>query len=283
MTYAVHQEAGAQFDELGRRIEEMLPEVLPLVRSVTSLPMPEVLTIRLMKAKAWLKLRQREEKKFLVSETKELEVGPQAAMVANRAFKDRQRSRAAVQDMIGAQTFQDRHGRPHILLLPETLAKAGLLVGDDFLCKTLGHELVHGAQHEAGKGRLFTLQDSFFPHLRRSQNLHWSFLMEGHAIWADRQITTRILGYEVPLGPNEKHAEPKYLEALYQIKGREKSLQVYGDGARAVADIVQTHGLESFNRLWSDPDLLFVPTFHQAENPAEWCARFSTAATGSRS
>nr|WSY53337.1 hypothetical protein OG999_26585 [Streptomyces sp. NBC_00886] len=245
--------------------------------------MPDDLTIRLMKPGAWLKLRRREEKKFLAREGKELELGPRAAMPANRALKERQRSRAQQQAMIGAQTVQDKHGRPQILLLPENLDQAGLLGDDDYLCKTVGHELVHGAQHEASKGWLFTVQDSFFPHLRRSQNLHWSFLMEGHAIWADQQITTRLLGYEVPLGPNEKHASPQYMEALRQIKGREEALQVYRDGARAVSDIVQTHGLESFNRLWSDRDLLFVPTFHQAENPSQWCDRFSTADASRRS
>lgn len=283
MTYAVHQEAGAKFNELGRRIEEMLPEVLPLVSSVTSLSMPDDLTIRLLRRGAWLKLRRREEKKFVVREMQELELGPQSAMEANRKLKERQRSRSASQAMIGAQTVQDRHGRPHVLLLPENLDEAGLLVGDDFLCKTVGHELVHAAQHEASKGWLFTVQDSFFPHLRRSQNLHWSFLMEGHAIWADQQITTRLLGHEVPLGPNERHASPKYLEALRQIKGREEALETYRNGARAVSDIVQTYGLESFNRIWSDPNLLFVPTFHQAENPSQWCERFSTADASSRS
>jgi hypothetical protein len=244
--------------------------------------MPDDLTIRLLKRGAWLKLRRREEKKFLAGEIKELEVGPQAAMEAYRKFKERQRKRSARHDMIGAQTFQDRYGRPHVLLLPENMDKAGQLVGDDHLCKTLGHELVHGAQHEASKGWLVTAQDSFFPHLRRTMNLHWHFLTEGHAIWADRQITTRLLGYEVPLGPNEPHASPQYLEALRQVKGREESKQMYLDGARAISDIVQTHGLESFNRLWSDRDLLLLPTFHQAENPSQWCERFSTVSATSR-
>jgi hypothetical protein len=283
MTYAVLQDAGAKFDELGHRIEEMLPDVLPLVSSVTSLSIPDDLTIRLLKRSAWLKLRRREEKKFLLREVKELELAPQVAMQANRTLKDRHRNRVASQALIGAQTVHDKHGRPHVLLLPENLDQAGLLVGDDYLCKTVGHELVHGAQHEASKGWLFTVQDSFFPHLRRSQNLHWSFLLEGHAIWADQQITTRLLGHEVPLGPNERHASPQYMEALRQIKGREEALQTYRDGARAVSDIVQTHGLESFNRLWPDPNLLFVPTFHQAENPSQWCERFSTADASSRS
>jgi hypothetical protein len=245
--------------------------------------MPDVLTIRLMKAKAWLKLRRREEKKLLISEAKELEAGPQALMVANRTLKERQRNRAARQAMVGAQTIQDRHGHPHILLLPGTLEPAGLLVGDDYMVKTLAHELVHGAQHAASRGRMFILQDTPFLQVHRTQNRHWPFLAEGHAIWADQQITTRLLGYEVPLGPNEEHASAEYLEMLRQIKGREEALQMYLDGARAVGDIVQTHGLESFNRVWSDRDLLFVPTFHQAENPSEWCARFSTADTGSRS
>ncbi|MFD4560524.1 hypothetical protein ACFWP5_40470 [Streptomyces sp. NPDC058469] len=245
--------------------------------------MPDDLTIRLLKPSAWLKLSRREEKKFLIREIKELELGPQAAMQANRTLKDRHRNRVASHAMIGAQTVQDKHGRPHILLLPENLDQAGLLGDDDYLCKTVGHELVHGTQHEASKGWLFTLQDSFFPHLRRTLNVHWGFLMEGHAIWADRQITTRLLGYEVSLGVNESQASPQYLEALRQVEGREEALQMYLDGARAVSDIVQTHGLESFNRLWADRDLLFVPTFHQAENPSQWCERFSTADASSRS
>jgi hypothetical protein len=135
--------------------------------------MPDVLTIRLMKAKAWLKLRRREEKKLLISEAKELEAGPQALMVANRTLKERQRNRAARQAMVGAQTIQDRHGHPHILLLPGNLEPAGLLVGDDYMVKTLAHELVHGAQHAASRGRMFTLQDTPFLQVHRTQNRHW--------------------------------------------------------------------------------------------------------------
>lgn len=283
MPYAVRQNAGSGFDELGRRIEELLPDVLPFVQSVTALPVPDDFTIRLMKVPAWLKLRRRELRQFLVREGKELEPSLQRMAQARRAMKERHRQLAASWVMIGAQAVQDKHGRPHLLILPEALTQAGLLASDDFLCKTLGHELTHLAQHEASNGRTFTLQDSFFPDIRRTQNLHWPFLAEGHAIWADQQITTKLLGYEVPLSAISNQASPKYLDALRRVTGREEASQMYRDGARAVGDIVQAHGVETFNRVWSEQDLLLVPTFHHAENPSEWLQRFANAGAGTRS
>jgi hypothetical protein len=72
---------------------------------------------------------------------------------------------------------------------------SGQLDDISVLHKLLGHEMTHLAQYAASDGAVWAAQDSYFPAQRGIADRDYPFQVEGHAYWADRQITTKLFGH----------------------------------------------------------------------------------------
>ncbi|MET9661551.1 hypothetical protein [Streptomyces sp. NPDC006510] len=68
----------------------------------------------------------------------------------------------------------------------------------------------------------------------RSTEGHGLFLLEGHAYWADQQITTKLLGEPVPTGGISPHATLRY-RALAETHQRAKTLKYLNAAAAQIA------------------------------------------------
>ncbi|WP_178855122.1 zinc-dependent metalloprotease, partial [Streptomyces acidiscabies] len=174
--------------------------------------------------------------------------------------------------MIGAQTVAFKPGRPELVILPQALREAGFLNDQDVLTKVICHELTHVAQHATDNGAMWRLQDSFYPELRGIADRDYAFLVEGHAYWADRQITTKLLGEPVSTGEISPHATLRYRDLAEPLR-RAGNLTSFTAAADTVGEIVAAHGLEAFNRVWRRSEL--VPTRDETKEPARWTHRFA--------
>lgn len=193
----VHNHAGRRYQTLADRLTAITGETLPLVESVTALPLPDPVVIRLMRHRAWLKAHVRRQNRLLAAEKIELSVPwadlRQAMVTVKAARKDRRES----WPLIGAQATAFTPGKPKIAVLARALREGGVLTDEHFLYKTIAHETTHLAQYAVTRGEIWAAEDTLVPHLRGTAGRNYPFLLEGHACWADRQITTKLLGTPV--------------------------------------------------------------------------------------
>ncbi|MET7490477.1 hypothetical protein [Streptomyces sp. NPDC005538] len=193
----VRHEAGKQFDPLAEQIEAVAAETLPLVEAVTALPLPDPVVIRTMTVPAWKKAHRRSTKRLLLAETEELAPSTHDLRTALVTRKLRLKVLRRQWPAIGAQAVLFEPGQPELVILPEALRHGGRLGDTPFLYKTLAHEPTHLAQYAASEGSVWAAQDTLYPALRGVADRAYGFLLEGHAYWADQQITAKILGEPV--------------------------------------------------------------------------------------
>ncbi|MEV6483347.1 hypothetical protein [Streptomyces sp. NPDC051576] len=269
----VRHEAGKQFDPLAERIEAVAAETLPLVEAVTALPLPDPVVIRTMTARAWRKAHRRSTKRLLLAETEELAPSTHDLRAALVTRKLRLKVLRRQWPAIGAQAVLFEPGQPELVILPEALRHGGRLDDTPFLYKTLAHEPTHLAQYAASEGRVWAAQDTLYPALRGVADRAYGLLLEGHAYWADQQITAKILGEPVRTGTDSPRTSARFRK-LFTPAQRQADAELFASAVDSVAQIVETAGLDGFNRVWKSPDL--VPSAEEAvgDLPA-WQARFA--------
>ncbi|MDX3242502.1 zinc-dependent metalloprotease [Streptomyces sp. ME18-1-4] len=250
----------------------MAEQTAPLVEAVTGLALPDTVVIRTMPVRRWRAAHRRRGARLLRAEARELRPprgSRRAAKVTHAADRTNLRR---IWPLIGAQTVAFRPQRPELVILPQALREAGFLDDERVLCKVVGHEMTHLAQHAADDGEMWKRQDTFYPGLRGTADRDYAFLVEGHAYWADRQITTKLLGEPVSTGEISPHATLRYRDLAEPLR-RAGDLTSFTAAADAVGEIVAAQGLEAFNRVWRCPEL--VPTRDEAKEPARWTHRFA--------
>ncbi|MFD8897549.1 zinc-dependent metalloprotease [Streptomyces ardesiacus] len=269
MQYIVHQEAGSAYAALGERLERIAAEAAPLVTAVTGLPLPDSIVIRTMTVRDWKRAHRRSSKQRLVTEA--LQLG-----AASRT-KARMRRRASLVGMrmlwptMLGQAVAFEPGHPELVIVPEALQHAGRLDDNPVLYKLLGHEMTHLAQDAVSGGAVWAAQDSYFPDLRGTADRDYHFLLEGHAYWADRQITAKTFGEPVSTDEPSPHASARYLK-LFTSPLRTPVVDLQRRATDSVAQIIDAEGLDVFNRVWTTPDL--VPLKSETSTPELWRRRF---------
>ncbi|KPI22947.1 hypothetical protein OV320_0995 [Actinobacteria bacterium OV320] len=271
MNITVHHDAGRRFDDLAQRVEAVAAETAPLVEAVTGLALPDTVVIRTMSPRAWLKAHQRRSARLLRAEARELRAPRRRRRQAKVQHYTQCNSRHRLWPLIGAQVVDFRQGQFELVILPQSMYEAGRLNDQAVLTKAICHELTHVAQHATDNGAMWRLQDSYYPELRGIADRDYGFLVEGHAYWADRQITTKLLGAPVSLREISPHATHRY-RALAENADRAETLEYFTRAVDSVEEIVTTHGLDAFNGVWHRPDL--VPTRDEASTPIGWMQRF---------
>ncbi|MFJ2509843.1 hypothetical protein ACIQJX_26400 [Streptomyces griseoviridis] len=151
--------------------------------------------------------------------------------------------------MLG-QAVELEPGTAELFILPEALQQASRLKDDPALCKTLAHEMTHLAQHCASGGAVWAAQDSLYPSLRGTEERDYSFLLEGHAYWADRQVTANLFGKPVSIDEPSADASALYLK-ISRSPLRSKAIEKNRRALASVTSIIDATGLEAFNRVWT--------------------------------
>ncbi|WP_030745713.1 hypothetical protein [Streptomyces sp. NRRL S-31] len=269
MQYIVHQEAGSVHAALGQRLERIVAETAPLVTAVTGLPLPEPVVIRTMKVRDWRRAHRRSSKQHLVEEALRLGVTSRTeAQVIRRARSIRRRLFWPA--MLG-ESVAFEAGHPEVIILPEALQHAGRLDDGPVLHKLLGHEMTHLAQYAASGGAIWEAQDTYFPDVRGTADRDYGYLVEGHAYWADRQITARLFGEPVSTDVPSPTASARYLK-LFNSPLRTRVVERQRRATDNVAEIITGFGLDTFNLVWTRSEL--VPRTSDTITPEAWKRRF---------
>lgn len=275
MQCVMHQEAGRAFGALEEHLEAIAIEVAPLVESVTGLPLPDPVIIRTMTVRRWKSANWRAAKRRFHTEAQQLQtagIAVRQLRVAAVQLRNARKFRRHNWPQVLAQAVAFEPGHPEVVIMPEALRHAGRLEDTPVLYKALGHELTHLAQYAASKGAVWAAQDSFFPGLRGIEDRDYHFLVEGHAYWADQQITSKVFGKSVSTDEVSPEASARYrqLVATPEIRALREHLR---RAAENVAEIIDTNGLNAFNRVWNCPDL--VPLRSEVDAPELWRRRFA--------
>ncbi|MFJ3779812.1 hypothetical protein ACIPX0_49940 [Streptomyces sp. NPDC090075] len=272
----VRNEAGRRYDRLAERFKTIADETLPLVESITELPLPPVVTIRLMAPRAMRKSHTRRRRRLWWSEA--LELGASAADMRQglAVIKAHTKNDRQTWFLIGAQSVLFTPGQPEIAVIPRALWEGGVLNDERFHYTTVAHEATHLAQYTATQGKAWADMDTLFPHLRGIADRDYRFLLEGHAYWADSQITAKLLGPPEDSTWPSPHASLRF-KTLATASRKSQGGSYREHTAPSVEAIVDEYGLARFNTVWERlPEL--VPTRAETQRPAEWANRFRAVA-----
>ncbi|MFI9830830.1 hypothetical protein ACIHIX_24460 [Streptomyces sp. NPDC051913] len=270
----VRQEAGDQFESLAERLQHIAQEIVPVAELVTQLPLPDQVGIRTMTIPDWLRAHRDSADQQLHTEAAELSPSRTDMREARELHQTRLREVRLLWPTVGGQAVKWEPGQPEVVVLPAALQQAGRLHDDPFLYRVLAHEMTRIAQYTASSGTLWASQYTFFPQLRGVWGWDYPFLTECHAHEAAQRITTKLLGHPVPANAPSPYATVRYRN-LWANPQRQALATRHLKGAEAVAQIINTHRLDVFNRVWTIPALapLRAETHSKA---AAWQARFAT-------
>ncbi|MBQ0855447.1 zinc-dependent metalloprotease [Streptomyces sp. BH-SS-21] len=270
MPHVVRQEAGPEFDQLGGRLSAIAEVTSPLIETVTGLQLPDPAVIHLMTFNDWKKAHEERSLQRLRDEAAQFGVGAGGKMKAHNRRAVLLAMRFKFWPMMVGEAVDLVPGCPELVIVPEALQHAGLLNDDPVLHKMLAHEGTHLAQYTASGGGIWDEQESFFPQERGVAGRNYAFLLEGHAYWADAHVTTKIFSAPVLNGGTSPDASELWRElASHSAPEEIKAGLLRSTGA--VAQLIDAVGLDVFNRVWTEPDLL--PTMADGD-PEAWRQRF---------
>ncbi|MET8948798.1 hypothetical protein ABZX30_36110, partial [Streptomyces sp. NPDC004542] len=227
------------------------------------------IVIHTMTPSDWESAHERSSEQFLAAEA--VQLGVTFKMKAKIKRQVRIASMRMLWPAMLGQAVAFEPGHPELVIVPEALQHAGQLNNDPVLHKLLGHEMTHLAQYAASEGAMWAAQDSYFPDHRGIADREYQWLLEGHAYWADRRITSKIFGEPVSTDEPSPDASARYL-TLYTSPLRAPIVEMQRRATDSVTQIIDTYGLEGFNRVWTTPDL--VPLKAETSAPEIWQKRF---------
>ncbi|MFE0179766.1 hypothetical protein [Streptomyces olivaceus] len=270
MKCVVHHEAGAEFVNFGKELAAVTAKVAPLVEQVTELTLPDTLVIRLMTVPDWTQAHRRKSERLLTRELEEFRPSSdERAQAAQKLKRHLQFRDIFWPTMLGeAEAFEP--GCPELVIVPESLRQAGRLDDGPSLYKICSHEMTHLAQYKASGGAVWTVPETFFPHRRGIQGRDFASLVEGHAYWADQQITSQLFGAPVSTDEPAPYASPRYRE-LHASPLRMAGVERQRLATATVAQLIRQEGLLFFNRVWTDFSLVPMAT---DTTPDLWRQRF---------
>ncbi|MCX5328143.1 hypothetical protein [Streptomyces sp. NBC_00140] len=176
---------------------------------------------------------------------------------------------------IGAQCVEFTPGQPEVVVLPQAWWEAGRLDNQRFMYRTVAHESTHLAQYAASQGQVWADMDTYFPQLRGTAGRDYGFLVEGHAYWADREVTTKILGEPEPTTGLTPRAGSLRYRAVAEAQQTKEAVAFVERARDNTGKIINAYGIDAFNRVWTSRDL--VPTSEETDDAiAIWQARFGS-------
>ncbi|MET9566797.1 zinc-dependent metalloprotease [Streptomyces tauricus] len=271
MQPVVRQNAGPEFDELADRLSAIADVTGPLIETVTGLRLPDSAVIHLMTFDNWKKAHELRSEQRLSDEAAQFDIGVMGKLKAQHHRGLQLAVRFKFWPMMAGEAVDFVPGDPELVIVPEALRHAGRLHDDPALHKLVAHEGTHLAQYAANGGGIWHDQESFFRQERGVADRIYAFLVEGHAYWADAQITTKIFGAPVTTdeaSPDASETWRKLASSPLPQKTKANLLR----STEAVAQLIDDVGVDVFNQVWIQPDLL--PTAADCEQPETWRRRF---------
>ncbi|MFD9441823.1 zinc-dependent metalloprotease [Streptomyces sp. NPDC060006] len=261
-----HRNAG-----LRDRILGILDTVAPHVAQTTGLPLPAEIRYRLLTPNRWRTEHRHITRRVLDRDITDLKLTPQEISRTRKRVRTAGLIPVLTWPFTPTDTHQAADGQHETILTPTAWRHAGLLVDEPALHQVVTHALVHHLQAEA---RNSTVWKTFFPDKRGMSDVpHRSpaFVLEGHAHWADQQITRRLFGTPA----DHRHAPKSWRYRLHHslpaIHRLGPSRAAYEKGTALIARAVEAHGTHVVNRVWKDISLL--PTAEEIADPDVWVRR----------
>ncbi|MEV6483348.1 hypothetical protein [Streptomyces sp. NPDC051576] len=253
---------------LAKQISLILRQVAPAVNEITGLPLPPEVRFRLVTPKAWRDEARQSQHRILARDIADLELTPQEIGGIRRRLKAMGFVPVLVWPLVLASTQETEDGHDETIIAPRALHHGGLLADEAALHQLLIHELVHQMQTGARGGAVWA---TFFPQKRGIATPGVPTVLEGHAAWADQQVTTRLLG-----APADHRQAPKSLRyrlhnALPGIRRLGPSRAAYEQGCRLIAQAVTEGGTGLVNQILKDGT--YLPTDAEIADPASWIYR----------
>ena len=272
MTFIVLDETRRNAD-LRDRILGILDTVAPHVAETTGLPLPAEVRYRLLTPKAWREEHRKNYDRVLARDITDLELTPAEIDGTRAELKVAGIFPILVWPLMLANTHRAADGQRETIIAPKTWRHAGLLANEPALYQVVAHELVHHLQAEARRGVIWK---TFFPDKRGMGDIprsSFTFVLEGHADWTDRQVTTRLFGTPADHRQAPKSWRYRLHNGLPGIRHLGPSREAYEQGAVLIAHAVDAHGTHGVNRIWKDVSLL--PTTEEIADPGVWARRLS--------
>ncbi|MET8983414.1 zinc-dependent metalloprotease [Streptomyces sp. NPDC004539] len=269
----IHNEASRRHDGLTAQLTAIGEEVLPLVETVTGLPLPDPVVIRLVSLRAWRRLSRRRERRLYHSEIRDLPAVTRddirAAVLTRRTER---RARKQTWFLTGGQIIDVTPGQAELVIMPAALRESGWLTDQRSLHRILAHEATHLAQYRASDPQTWQHMRTLFPRARGIEHLAHRSLIEGHAYWADGQITQRLLGPEENTGITPPSRASLRYRAVAESPEYAAARSFLNNGQQCVTSVIDAIGTDRFNQVWADDTL--IPTRAEITNPATWKERF---------
>ncbi|MET7573381.1 zinc-dependent metalloprotease [Streptomyces sp. NPDC005492] len=241
------------------------------VVETTGLPLPPEIRFRLLTPKEWRSAGLQHRERILQRDIADLELPPEKINAMFGALRISSAFTTLVWPLVLGQTIKAADGRTETTIVPRALHHSGLLADEQCLTQMIAHELVHHAQAEARSGVIW---HTFFPTERKISKHGVAVSLEGHASWADQQVTTRLFGRPID---HRQQAPRSWRYRLHDsipgIRRLGPPREAYEQGARLIAHAVQTHGTDLVNRAWKDSALL--PATEEITAPETWCRRIA--------
>lgn len=272
MRILLHHNAGSQFDALAERLVAAAGTVAPLVEAVTGLALPRTVVLRTMTVRGWQTACRRWDNRRLREETAALSPSRSRLREAKNKINASAASRRILWPTVGSQCMEVEPGAPEVVILPQSQQQAGQLTSESVLLKVVAHEMTHLAQYAVDNGAMRRQADSLFPEEQGTADLDHPFLLEGHAYWADRHVTGKLLGDLAPTGEISPHATFRYRNIAASPQ-RAAAQARWNTATECVAEIIAAIGVDTFNRVWTRPEL--VPRTSESGTPELWRQRFA--------
>jgi len=270
--FTVRDETGRNA-ELRDRILGILDTVAPHVAETTGLSLPAEVRYRLLTPKAWRKEFRQNYDRVLARDITELELTPAEIDGIRAELKVVGIVPILVWPLMLANTQRAADGQRETIIAPKTWRHAGLLADEPALHQVVAHELVHHLQAEARSGAVWK---TFFPGKRGMGKIpptSFAFVLEGHADWTDRQVTTRLFGTPADHRQAPKSRRYRLHDGLPGIRRLGPSREAYEHGGVLLERAVEAHGSHTINRIWKDLSLL--PTEEEIRDGDSWIARIA--------
>ncbi|MEE1807639.1 hypothetical protein [Streptomyces sp. BE133] len=257
---------------LQHRIDRILTEVVPLVHPTTELELPPLVIYRIVSPQTWqseqlaqmnqaftaLRARQPWWRKPAV-------VRREAA--ARSAFR---RTAPLLRDLVMGATLCGPDLLSQTILTPEGLLHSGVSTDEKFLTQVVAHELVHHAQNRASRHGARWAESRSAP-----PGPAVSVLEEGHARWADRQMTRKLFGTAVDADTARRSDHYLRVAGDPRVADMYAARQIpYTVGCKLVEAAAQGVGIQRLNQVWQNG--LLLPNQREMSEPELWATRLKT-------
>ncbi|WP_416969372.1 zinc-dependent metalloprotease [Streptomyces sp. 4F14] len=261
--------------DLAEQISAVLHTAAPVVTQTTGLAVPPDVRFRLITPKEWRTAFRHNVERIMTRDIADadLELTPKEITQIRRALKIGGIVPVLLWPLMAGVTREAADGQAETVIAPRTLQHAGMDTSPQCLTQIVAHELVHHAQLAARAGvwaeTLFAERRGRAPHAGPA-------VVEGHAYWADREITTRLYGAPVDAA---EHARPsrrfRLHKAITDITGLSRAGTHCVQGLRLITQAVEATGTDVVNQVWTDASL--PPTAEEITAPDTWAARLTAA------